>query len=156
MNTHESIRSMLALAAAGALNDEESREVDRHVQTCDDCRREWSSWRVVAAGLKHLPQPVAPADLIARAQARILREREASAAARWSGFTLGALGIYSWVVSLAFWLLARAITDGMFVVLGTNLVSAGPWFLVSFIVSGTTVVTAALALKHHGQFRRTI
>ena len=79
MSTHESIRNMLPLSAAGALNQQEQLQVEAHARNCEICRTELDAWSVYAAGLRGLPQPAAPADLIARTQARILRERETAA-----------------------------------------------------------------------------
>ena len=85
MNTHESIRIMLPLAAAGALDSQQQLQVESHVRVCESCRLEMDEWEVVASGVRKLPQPVAPADLLARTQARVLRERAEAASMRWNG-----------------------------------------------------------------------
>lgn len=154
MNTHESIRKMLPLAAAGALEQQEQLQVELHTRVCDICRQELNAWSVYAAGLRGLPQPAAPADLIARTQARILREREAAADRRWNGLTLLSLGIFSWIASVALWLLVRELSDGMLVILGTNLVNAGPWFFVSFAVTAITAAATALLVGNRGEIGR--
>jgi len=156
MNTHESIRNMLALAAAGALSPQEQLTVEAHTRTCEICRRELDGWSVYAAGLQGLPQPAAPADLIARTQARILHEREAAAERRWNGLTLLSLSIFSWVVSVAFWLLVRELSGGMLVVLGTNLVNAGPWFFVTFAVASITAAATALLVRNRSEIGRVL
>jgi hypothetical protein len=156
MNAHESIRSMLPLAAAGALSQQEQLQVEAHARTCETCHRELEAWSVYTVGLQALPQPVIPADLIARTQARVLREREVAGAARWNGVTLCGLGIFSWVASISFWLVVRELTGGMVIVLGTNLVSAGPWFLVSFGVAAITAVTTALLVGNRGEMGRVL
>ena len=156
MNTHESIRSMLSLAAAGALGPQEQSQVEAHARVCEACSRELDGWAVYTIGLQGLPQPSIPADLIARTQARVLREREAAAAARWNGMTLCGLGIFSWVASISFWLVVRELTDGMVIVLGTNLVSAGPWFLVSFGVAAITAVATAVLVGNRDSMGRVL
>jgi hypothetical protein len=154
MNAHESIRAMLALAAAGALGHQDQREVEEHARVCETCRVELESWTFYTAGLSRLPQPAAPPNLIGRTQARILRERELAAARRWNGLTLGTLGAFSWVVSIIFWIMARTITGGMFEVFGRNLVSAGPWFAVTSIVASVTAGVAALLLRNRREIER--
>jgi predicted anti-sigma-YlaC factor YlaD len=156
MNTHESIRNMLSLAAAGALGQQEQLQVEAHTRICEDCRREFYGWSAYATGLQRLPQPAAPADLISRTHARILREREAAAAARWNGATLCGLGIFSWVATVSFWLLVRELSDGRLEVLGTNLVSAGPWFFVSFAVASITAAATALLIGNRGEIGRAL
>jgi len=156
MNTHESIRNMLPLAASGALGQQEQLQVDAHVRVCDICRRELNAWSVYASGLRQLPQPTIPTDLVARTQARILREQEVAAGSRWNGVTLCGLGIFSWVASVAFWLLVRELSDGMLIVLGTNLVNAGPWFFVSFAVALITSAATAFLVGNRGEAGRVL
>jgi predicted anti-sigma-YlaC factor YlaD len=156
MSTHESIQNMLPLAAAGALSQREQLQVEAHTRICEACRRELDSWSVYASGLRGLPQPAVPADLIARTQARLLREREEAAALRWNGVTLCGLGIFSWVSSISFWLLVRELSGGMIEVFGTNLVSAGPWFLASFAVASITAASTALLVRNRGEMGRAL
>jgi predicted anti-sigma-YlaC factor YlaD len=154
MSTHESLRNMLPLSAAGVLNQQEQLQVEAHARNCEICRTELDAWSNYAAGLRGLPQPAAPADLIARTQARILRERETAATVRWNGLTLCGLGIFSWVASGIFWVLVRELSGGKLEVLGTNLVSAGPWFLVSFTVASITAAATALLIGNRGEIGR--
>jgi len=106
--------------------------------------------------LRQLPHPAAPADLIARTQARILHEREAAAERRWNGLTLLSLGIFSWVASIAFWILIREVSGGPIKVFGTNLVSAGPWFFISFGVASITAAATALLVGNRGEIGRVL
>ena len=155
MNTHESIRKLLPLAAAGVLSQQEQLQVDAHARVCEICRRELDEWSVYASGLRGLPQPSTPETLIARTQARILREREA-AAVRWNAFTLCGLAVFSWVASIGFWMLVRELSGGHVEVLGTNLVSAGPWFLVSFAVASITAAATALLVGNRSDAGRVL
>jgi hypothetical protein len=154
MNTHESIRNMLPLAAAGALGQQEQLQVEAHTRICEICQREMDAWSVYTKGLRGLPQPAIPVDLIARTQARILQDRKSAASVRWNGLTLCGLGVFSWVASVGFWLLVRLVSGGQLEVLGTNLVSAGPWFLVSFGVASITAAATALLIGNRGEIGR--
>jgi anti-sigma factor RsiW len=154
MSTHDSIRNMLPLCAAGALSQQEQLQVEAHTRICEICRHELETWSVYSMGLRGMPQPTAPADLIARTQARILRQRETSATVRWNGLTLCGLGIFSWIASVAFWVLVRELSGGKLEVLGMNLVSAGPWFLVSFTVASITAAATALLIGNRGEIGR--
>src|SRR5262245_59417631 len=134
MNTHEQIRTLLPLASSGSLSPEDMHFVEQHVRVCDGCRRELDSWGAIAMGLRHLPQPAVPAHLIARTQARILREHDASATTRTRAILFVGLSLLSWVVNLLMWKLAQELSGGKLEVLGMNLVAAVPWFLLSFVV----------------------
>ena len=156
MNTHESIRNLLTLSAAGALDPQDQLQVEAHARVCEICRLELEEWSIYAGGLRKLPQPMAPADLIARTQARVLHEREAAASMRWHGVTLCGLAIFSWLASVTVWLMVRELSGGRLEVLGTNLVSAGPWFLVSFAVASITAAAAALLIGNRGEIGRAL
>jgi predicted anti-sigma-YlaC factor YlaD len=156
MKSHESIRQMLSLAAAGALGPQDQRQVEEHARVCETCRPELDSWSVYSAGLRRLPQPAVPSDLVERTQARILRERLDATEARWKGLTFGSLGVFSWIVTLGFWALARLLSGGKFEVWGTNLVNAVPWFFVSFVIASITAAATALLIGNRRETGRVL
>jgi len=154
MTEHESVRTMLALAAGGALSPEEVYRVGQHVRECEICRQDLEMLAVYTQGLRKLPQPSAPVGLVQRTQARILQERAAAAGRRGHELFLGALAIFGWVAGWAFWILARAITGGSLTVFGTNLLSGLTWSLVSTVLVWMTAATAALMLGRRREMRR--
>jgi anti-sigma factor RsiW len=153
MSTHEVNRAKLALAAAGSLPPEELQQVEQHARECPACRRELEVWGAYARGLGQLPQPMLPLGLVARTQARVLRERTEAAERRRSGLMFGAFAVFSWAFSFAVWSVAQALTGGVLEVFGTNLVSAGPWFLVSSVMAWITAATAAVTLGRYSERR---
>ena len=153
MNMHESIRTKLALAAAGALPDDERRQVEQHARECEACRRELEVWGLYAQGLHQLPQPMLPPDLLARTQARILRQENPMHERR-SGVMFCALAAYSWVIAFSVWLIARAVTGGTLEVSGTNLVGVGPWLFTSWVLAWITAGAAAVTLGNSYRARR--
>jgi predicted anti-sigma-YlaC factor YlaD len=153
MTTHESIRGMLGLAAAGTLNAEEMRRVEQHTQECEDCRRELDVLGLYAQGMRQLPQPVIPQDLLMRTQARILREREIAGDRRRDLVLLGGLAGLSFASSIATWAVVYTLTSGALIAFGVNWVSPVPWFMTSAVLSWMTAATAAIALGR-GDLRR--
>lgn len=147
MNTHETNKARLALAAAGALTREELLEVQQHARECESCRGELESWGLYAQALRQQPQPVLPIDLVARTQARVLRQREEAAERRQSNLMFGALAAFSWSINFAVWFVVRVWTGGVLEVYGTNLLSTGSWFVISSILACTTAAVAAVALS---------
>jgi anti-sigma factor RsiW len=154
MTEHESIRAMLALAAAGVLGPEEGRRVEQHAQECELCRRDLETWSSYAQGLRKLPQPSAPEGLAHRTQARILRERAEVAGRRRYELFLAALAIFGWAAGWAFWTLVRAVTGGSLSVFGANLVSGFTWTFISAVLALMTGATAALMLGRSRDARR--
>jgi hypothetical protein len=150
MSRHELIRSKVALAASRVLSPEEAREVEQHARECVACRRELEVWGFYSRGLGGLPQPALPLGLVARTQARILRERADATERRRHAVLLGGLAVFSWLVNLAFWSVARALTGGVLEVLGMNLVSAFSWFLVSSMLALITAAVSAGMLGGRG------
>lgn len=155
MNMHESIRTKLALAAAGALHDDERRQVEQHARECEACRRELEVWGLYAQGLHQLPQPMLPPDLLASTQARILRQ-ENPIHERRNGVMFCALAAYSWVIAFAVWFITRMLTGGTLEVFGTNLVAVGPWLFTSWVLTWITAGAAAVTLGDSYRSRRVL
>jgi hypothetical protein len=155
MNEHESMREKLALAAAGSLDLEEMREVQRHASACDACRRELERWSIYTQGLRRLPQPAIPAGLLERTQARILQQHAVTAGRASYGLILGGLAGFGWATSIAFWILADIVADG---VLNQTASVFNPvaWSLATTLLVWITAGTAAVALTHRRFVRRVL
>jgi anti-sigma factor RsiW len=143
---HESIRAMLALYAADALDPGERRRVEQHSGACEICRRELLAWDSYARGLPQLPQLLAPPGLMERTWIRIVQQREAAAARRRENAMLALLAVFGWAVSFATWTVIRALAGGPVYVLGANVVSGVSWFLLSTVFAWTTAAAAAAML----------
>jgi len=154
MTEHESVRAMLALAAAGALDPKEQRRVDQHAQECDLCRKDLETWVAYAQGLRTLPQPAAPEGMAQRTQALILQHQDETANRRRNELFLAGLAIFGWGAGWAFWTLVRAIVGGSLNVFGANLVNGLTWSLLSMVVAGITAAAAALMLGRGREARR--
>jgi anti-sigma factor RsiW len=157
MSEHESMKELLPLAACGALDAQEQRRLEEHARECAECRRELEVWGVYAEGLRQLPQPPLPANLMERTRARVGQERATAADRRWDELMLGALALFAWTVGLTFWFVLSIFTGGALVIMGANLVRFGTWSAVSTVLVWLTAAVAALALgKRRREFRRAI
>ncbi|MBZ5673491.1 MAG: zf-HC2 domain-containing protein [Acidobacteriia bacterium] len=154
MTEHESVRAMLALAAAGALEPKEQRRVDQHARECDLCRKDLETWAAYAQSLRKLPQPAAPEGMAQRTQALILQHRAETTSRRRNELFLGALAMFGWGAGWAFWTLVRAIVGGNLNVFGANLLNGLTWSLMSMVVAGITAATAASMLGKGKEARR--
>lgn len=151
---HEAVRTQLALAAAGALQEHELSAVLAHATECELCRRELDIWRSYANGLRQLPQPAIPADLVRRTQMRVLQDRESALERRHYALMLGALVLFSWATSFAAWFVARSVVGVSLEVYGIDLVGPVPWILLSSILTWVTAGSAAMVLAKHRHTRR--
>jgi Putative zinc-finger len=154
MTEHESVRALLALAAAGTLGPEGIRRVEQHAQGCELCRQDLETWHVYTRGLRKLPQPSAPEGLVLWTQARVLQERAEASGRRRHELFLGALAIFGWAAGWSFWTLARAVTGGSLNVFGANLMNGLTWSLVSTVLVWMTAATVALMLGRRRETRR--
>jgi anti-sigma factor RsiW len=155
MNEHETIRKLLPLAVAGALESEELRRVEQHAHACGDCRRELEIWSRYAQAFRQLPQPSVPAGLLERTQSRILQQN-AVASDHLKPIVLGAIAIFGWATGLVLWALVRGLTGGAVDILGLNLVSPLSWSLLSAVLTWITAAACALVLVRHREMRRTL
>ena len=121
MREHENIRELLALAAAGALAENEQAIVERHIGECGECAQELAAWNAMASGLRRLPTPRPRAEVIERARALMVRHLAAEAERRWDFSLLVFAVLFAWTLTLAGWPIARLLTSG-----------AAAWLDVSF------------------------
>jgi anti-sigma factor RsiW len=155
MSEHESVRGLLALAAAGVLDPDEQVRVDRHVRDCEECRREFETWQAYARELHHLPQPQAPARLMERTRDRVLQERGGITEHRWEDLILASIALFAWTVTLSGWLVLRIFTGGALLIMGTNFLRLATWSLVSTGLMWISAAAAALVLgRKRRQWRR--
>ena len=110
MTTHETIRQLLALSAAGLLDAADERRVREHVRECAQCAAALDDLAAVSADLCRLPAPMAPPDLLARTEARVAAELAAQAGLRHGALLAVAAGLFAWMAALATWGLYRFLT----------------------------------------------
>ena len=110
MTTHETIRQLLALSAAGLLDAADERRVREHVRECEECATALDELAAVSAGLCRLPAPMAPPDLLARTEARVAAEMAAQAGLRHGAILAVGAGLFAWMAALATWGLYGLVT----------------------------------------------
>jgi anti-sigma factor RsiW len=115
MDSHDKIRELLGLAAAGALDAGEEQRVERHAASCAACAAELENWRLLAGGLRRLPTPQ-PGNLVVE-RARALAEMRLAEEVEYRGHrkVMIFLVAFAWVVTLASWPLFRIVTGGLLV-----------------------------------------
>jgi hypothetical protein len=155
MNEHESVRKLLPLAAAGALEFKELRRVEQHAHACESCSHEMETWKRYAHALRQLPQVSVPPGLLERTHRRILQYGVAPGD-RANGILLGAIAIFGWAAGLTLWVLARGLTGGVVNILGMNLVSPPSCLLLSAVLTWITALASAVAFVRHSDTRSTL
>ena len=147
MSGHESIRPLLSLAAAGMLEAEQHSRVERHVTTCEACRRELEVWRGYARELTRLPAPAVPAHLAERTRALMLRQRAAAADRRWDDVAMAALALFGWTMALLSWVMVRLFANGLLSLFDSGFVKILVWSAASTVLAWLTAAVGAVVLS---------
>ena len=111
--SHEKIRELLALAAAGALTPEEELLVARHRETCDECSAELERWGALTGGLRRLPTPQPRAAVVERARAQAEARLAEEIEHRWQRAVIIFLVLYAWILTVVTWPIFRLIAGGL-------------------------------------------
>ena len=154
MNDHETIRKMLASAAAGSLETHEQILVEQHARDCGACRRELEVLGVYARSLGALPQPVAPAGLVERTHARLVQQNAAAKDKRQGDLMLGLLAAFSWVTGTMVWIALRALVRGDRHLLQLNLIETAAWSFAFTILAWATAGVAAILISKQQEWVR--
>lgn len=156
MDSHEQIRELLALAAAGALGPEEDLLVARHLESCDVCTAELERWRVLTGGLRRLPTPQPRAVVVERALAQAEMRFAEEIEHRWNRAVIIFLVLYAWILTAVSWPVFRLIVGGLLAQFEPGFNHS--WFLFAAFTAlmWTTGGVAAILLARHRQQERKI
>jgi anti-sigma factor RsiW len=154
-NEHDKIRSLLSLAASGALDSVEEISVENHVRKCPECAAQLEDWRDLADGLRRLPTPQ-PSPFVLQRTVAIVREAQAAADERRAALrVLIPILSLSWLSTLFSWPLFRIASGALRVTLGIRF--EPDWRVFAFFVVWTWLaagVAAAMLSFHHRRDRR--
>ena len=103
MDEHAFVRDRLTLAAAGALDAAEQRQVEEHLRQCAGCRAEFQAWGQLGGALEALPTPQAPPGLLERTRRQLEARATVLAERRHSRALLVWLTALGWVATLLTW-----------------------------------------------------
>ncbi len=153
-NEHEKIRSLLSLAASGALDSAEEVSVASHVRTCPECAAELEHWQALASRLRRLPTPQLSPVVLQRTVA-LVREAQSGADERRATLkVLIPLLALSWFSTIFSWPLFKLASSALRVVLGIHV--EPDWRVFAFFVVWTWLAAgvAAAMLSSHQRHRR--
>jgi len=143
-NGHEAIREMLALAAAGALDEKEARLVEEHAANCTDCAAELERWQSLAGALRRVPTPQPSKELIARVRAQAEWKLAEEVERRRDTRVMVLLLLFSWTVLLVTWPMVRLVGGGAISWLETSLGNLWFWLsgymLVGCLAAGVAIL----------------
>lgn len=120
MSEHNEIRSLLALAAAGALESDERAKLNAHLRACRECAARLDSFSKIATALGKLPPAQLPLGLAARTQARVTAEMAQRAERRRYQLLVALLICFGWLLTLATLFLGHHFAAGLARVIGVS------------------------------------
>ena len=144
--SHETVRELLALAAAGALGPKEDLLVARHREMCDECSAELERWGALTSGLRRLPTPQPREVVVERARAQAAARLAEEIENRWQRAVIMFLVLYAWIVTVVTWPIFRLITAGLLIRLGPRFNHAWLLFATLTILVWATGGVAAVLL----------
>lgn len=155
MSEHETIRELLSLAAAGALDGAEEQRVTRHVSECAECTAELKGWQMLTGGLRRLPTPQAPAALIERVRTQVAWQLAGEGERRWNRQVMIFLVLFAWTVTLVSWPIVRLLTGGLMGWLepgfGHTWIGLATYTALAWLTGG--IAAATLAVRHRRERR---
>ena len=155
MTTHDAVRPLLALSAAGLLEPGEERHVREHVRECAPCAAELDALAELGSALAVLPQPALPPDLPRRA-ASLLAAELALQADRRRGAALAVAGcLFAWMATVVAWAVYEILTGGAPALLRPDLSSLVVWLALS-AVSVCVAAPAAAMLAARRRLERSV
>ena len=153
MKEHNIVNDLLTLAAAGILDPDEQRRVEKHLRQCEVCRAELQEWTLLTGALRELPTPQAPPRLVLQTQ-RIVAYAASFREHPMSRFGIALLVLFSWLVTF--------MTLRFVSLLGTPLArwldvsTTAVWVAYIGVTWLATAFAVGLLVKHRQQERTTI
>ncbi len=141
----EHVRDRLPLAAAGALDPDETARVATHLAECAACAALAAEWRALAAGLRGLPQPKPAATLLGRSRRTIEWQLAGRRERAWNRVALGFLVAFGWTLIGVTWFVLDLLRGGLSRLFGWPLGSAVGWFA-AYLAAGWAMGGAAAVL----------
>jgi anti-sigma factor RsiW len=155
MSEHNKIQELLTLAAAGALDSSEQGRVDDHLRSCAACLKEIEAWQAIAADLRRLPTPEAPARLVERTRWLAEASLEEQAEHRWQSRVMALVVIFAWLLTILSWPLVRLVSGSVLGLLDPHLnrswISFTGFTALVWLAGGTAAV---LLSRHERRERR--
>ncbi len=152
-NEHNTVRELLSLAAAGALDAADQQRVEDHLRDCGDCHAEFRVWGQITGGLRDMPVPQAPAGLVARTRARMENARAARAERWWHQIILGCLVLFAWIVTLLSFPVLQMAGNGLAGLLNISTSRVGTGIALYLLLGwvGTGVAAGLLGLRRQSE-----
>jgi anti-sigma factor RsiW len=139
------VEELLALEAAGALSPEEQARVAEHLGECEACAGRAEGWRALAGGLRELPAPKTPSELVARTRETVERHLAERQDRAWNRAALGFLVVFGWTLTGVAWFLFELVLGELAVRLDRQLGPTVLWFT-AYLAAGWLAAGAAAVL----------
>lgn len=146
-NEHEKIRSLLSLAASGALDSVEEVSVESHVRNCPECAAELEHWQALAGDLRRLPTPQLSPVVLQRTVALVREAQSAADERRATLKVLVPLLALSWLSTIFSWPFFKLASSALSV-LGIHFEPDWRVFALFVVWTWLAAAVAAALLSH--------
>lgn len=155
MSDHARWQELAALAAAGALDAAEEKELMTHAANCASCAGALESWRELGLALRRIPTPHAPAEIVARVELQLQAWALQQTERRHNFRVMAWLILFGWTSTVAAWPVIKLVMNGAASWLDLRFVHT--WYglvgftAISWISAG--IAAAVLGLRHRQERR---
>jgi len=139
------VTDLLALAAARALDEEESRRVAAHTAACEACRSRAEEWGYLAEAMRRLPAKHPDPGLLARTREAVEAVLAARAEEAFSRAVLAFVVGLAWTLAIVGWLVFDLVGGELALRLTQPIGSAAAWYG-AYLLGGWVAAGAAAAL----------
>jgi hypothetical protein len=149
------VTELLALAAANALEPNESEAVLAHLRECGSCSARQQAWRRVAETLQRLPQARPAPALVARTREAVAAQLAAHGERAWNNAALAFLIALAWTLAIFGWLVFQLLAGELALRFARPLGSPFAWYaaylLLGWLAAGAAAVLLGRRVQEEGR-----
>jgi anti-sigma factor RsiW len=149
MSAH--VTRLLPLAAAGALDTQESARVEEHLRACPACAAEAAEWRRLAEGLGRMPSPRPSPELVSRTVEAIEARLAERVERAWNGAALAFAVAFAWTMAVVSWMLLDLLRGALAMRLDRPVGPTAAWYAAYVVAGWLTAGAAAVLLSRRPQ-----
>jgi len=150
------VLELLALDAAGALDEGEAARVAAHLRECPACAERAEEWRSLAEALRRLPKTRPERVLAARARESVAAALAERAERAFNRAALAFLVGLAWTLAIFGWVVFELVAGELALRLARPIGSAAAWYAAYLLAGWLAAAAAAVLLGRRAQEGRTV
>ena len=150
------VAELLALDAAGALDEGEAARVAAHLRECPACAERAEEWRHLAEALRRLPKTRPERTLAARARESVAAKLAERSERAFNRAALAFLVGLAWTLAIFGWVVLDLVAGELALRLARPIGSVAAWYAAYLLAGWLAAAAAAVMLGRRAQEGRTV